>query len=178
MLRTPSLLAVLLSVLLLVACGDDGGGGDDGPDRATTPSAQACPPEAEQALRDAEAAVAEDDFDGALAAIRPYRDCPKVQEAEAGFRDVAAATTLRIARKHLQTYLKNPNPDNSPQAAVSLSRNSLRYKETPEARELYERAQRELEKFKERFGERPDEEPGGPPPGAGEGGPPEGRGGE
>ena len=176
MLRTSSLLAALLAALAIAACGGDDNDGGDGPDRAETPSAQACPPEAEQALRDAEAAVAEDDFDGALAAIRPYRDCPKVQEAEARFRDDAAATTLRIARKHLQTYLENPNPDNSPQAAVSLSRNSLRYKETPEARELYERAQRELEKFKKRFGERPDEEPGGPPPGAGEGGPPEGRG--
>lgn len=178
MLRTSSLLAALVSALLLVACGEDDGGGGDGPDRAQTPSAQACPPEAEQALREADAAVAEDDFDGALATIKPYRDCPRVAEAESEYRDVAARTTLRIARKHLETYLENPNPDNSPQAALSLSRNSLRYKETPEARELYERAQRELAKFKERFGERPDEEPGGPPPGAGEGGPPEGRGGD
>ena len=178
MLRTSSLLAALLAALTLAACGGDDNDGGGGPDRAETPSAQACPPEADQALEEAEFAMKGDDFDAALATVKPYRDCPKIQEAEAGFRDVAAATTLRIARKHLQTYFKNPNPDNSPQAAVSLSRNSLRYEETPEARQFHERAKRELAEFKEKYGPRPDEEPGGPPPGAGEGGPPEGRGGE
>lgn len=178
MLRTSSLLAALLIALTLAACGGDSDDGGDEPDRAETPSAQACPPEADQALDEAEVAMEGDDFDGALATIKPYLDCPKVEEAEARYRDTAARTTLRIARKHLRTALENPNPDNSPQAAVSLARNSLRYKETPEGRELFERAERELAKFKRRFGERPDEEPGGPPPGAGEGGPPEGRGDE
>ena len=176
MLRTSSLLAALLAALTLAACGGDDNGGGDGPDRAATPSAQACPPEADQALEEAEFAMKSDDFDAALAAIKPYLDCPKVKEAETAYRDTAAKTTLRIARKHLRTALEDPSPENSPQAAVSLARNSLRYKETPEARELHERAQRELAKFKEKYGPRPDEEPGGPPPGAGEGGPPEGRG--
>ena len=133
MLRTTNLLAALLAALALAACGGgDDTDNDNGPDRAETPSAQTCPPEADQALKDAEFAMKSDDFDAALASIKPYLDCPKVKEAETGFRDTAAKTTLRIAKKHLETATKKPSPENSPQAAVSLARNSLRYKPTPE----------------------------------------------
>jgi outer membrane PBP1 activator LpoA protein len=177
-LRTTNLLAALLAALVLAACGGDDNDNDNGPDRAETPSAQTCPPEADQALKDAEFAMKSDDFDAALAAIKPYLDCPKVKQAETGFRDTAAKTTLRIARKHLETATKKPSPENSPQAAVSLARNSLRYKETPEAQELLAKAEAELAQFKEKYGPRPDEEPGGPPAGAGDGGPPEGKGDE
>jgi hypothetical protein len=175
LLRTSSL-AALLAALVLAGCGGDDSDDGNGPDRAETPSAQTCPPEADQALKDARFAMKSDDFDGALAAIKPYLECPKVKDAETGFRDTAAKTTLRIARKHLRTATEKPSQENSPQAAVSLARNSLRYKETPEAREFLVEAEAALTKFKEKYGPRPDEEEGGPPPGAGEGGPPEGRG--
>jgi hypothetical protein len=176
-LRTTTLLAALLAALTLAACGgDDNDDGGNGPDRAETPSAQTCPPEADQALADAEFAMKSDDFDAALAAIKPYLGCQRIKEAETEFRETAAKTTLRIAREHLRTAMEKPSPENSPQSAVSLARNSLRYKETPEGREVFEKAEAELAKFKEKYGPRPDEEPGGPPPGAGEGGPPEGRG--
>ena len=172
MLVRPSLLAALLAALALAGCGGDDSDDGNGPDRAETPSAQTCPPEADQALKDARFAMKSDDFDGALASIKPYLECPKVKDAEAGFRDTAARTTLKIARKRLAEAMGKPGPDNSPQAAVSLARNSLRYKETPPAREFLARAERELATFKEKYGPRPDEEEGGPPPGAGEGGPP------
>jgi hypothetical protein len=175
-LRTPSLLAALLAALTLAACGGDDNDGGDGPDRAENPAAQACPPEADQALEDARFAMKSDDFDAALAAIKPYGECPKVQQAETRFRDTAARTTLRIARARLAEANRSKGPDNSPQAAVSLARNSLRYKETPEARAFLEKAEAALAAFKQKYGPRPDEEAGGPPPGAGEGGPPEGRG--
>lgn len=178
MLRTLSPLAALLAALALAACGgsDNDNGAD--PPRSETPSAQACPPEADQALADARFAMKSDDFDAALASVKPYLGCPEVKTAETQFRETAARTTLKIARKHLRTALEKPSNENSPQAAVSLARNSLRYKATPEARQFLERAEAELAKFKAKYGPRPDEEPGGPPPGAGEGGPPEGKGDE
>ena len=180
MLRRTTTLAAVLAALALGACGgdDNGDGGDSpgGPDSAGTPAAQACPPQADQALEDAEFAMKSDDFDGALAAIKPYLECPKVKEAEAGYRTIAARTTLRIARARLAEATRKPGPDNSPQAAVSLARNSLRYEETPEARAFLKKAEAQLAAFKEKYGPRPDEEPGGPPAGAGDGGPPEGKG--
>ena len=175
MLRTTSPLAALLAALVLAACGGDDNDGGNGPDRSETPAAQACPPEADQALKDARFAMKSDDFDGALASIKPYLECPEVKTAETEFRDTAARTTLKIARKRLAEALGKSGPDNSPQAAVSLARNSIRYKETPEAVEVLKKAEAELAEFKEKYGPRPDEEPGGPPEGAGEGGPPEGR---
>jgi hypothetical protein len=175
-LRRTSLVAALAATLTLGACGGDDNDEPSGPDQGGTPAAQTCPPQADEALKEAEFAMKSDDFDAALAAIKPYGSCDKVKQAEAEFRTTAARTTLRIARKRLDEALEQPGPDNSPQAAVSLSRNSLRYKETPEGRAFFQRAQRELAKFKAKYGPRPDEEPGGPPPGAGEGGPPEGRG--
>jgi hypothetical protein len=181
--RTLTVLAAALTplaaALAVGACGGDGaGGGGGGPDQAGTPAAQACSPQADQALKDAAFAMRSDDFDGALATIEPYLDCPKVERREQRYRVVAARTTLRIARERLAEATRTPGPDNSPQAAVSLARNSLRYHETPEARALLRRAQAALAAFKRRYGPKPDEEPGGPPPGAGDGGPPEGRGGE
>jgi hypothetical protein len=173
-LRTKTLLAAFLATLLLAACGGDDNDGDDGPDRAETPSAQTCPPEADQALKDARFSMKSDDFDAALASVKPYLGCAEVKEAETGFRDTAARTTLKIARRRLAEANRTSGPDNSPQAAVSLAKNSLRYKETPEAREFLVRAEAQLAAFKEKFGPRPDEEAGGPPEGAGEGGPPEG----
>ncbi|HEX8205646.1 MAG TPA: hypothetical protein VF587_06275 [Solirubrobacteraceae bacterium] len=176
MLRTKTLLAALLAALALAACGgDDNDDGGNGPDRAETPSAQECPPQADQALEDAAFAMKSDDFDGALATIKPYLGCPKVKDAETGYRDTAARKTLQIAKKRLRQSQKNPTKDNSPQPAVSLARNSLRYKETPEAQAFLKEAEAALADFKEKYGPKPDEETGGPPAGAGEGGPPEGR---
>ncbi len=168
------------AALALGACGgDDNDDQPAGQDNGGSPaSAQACPPQADEALGEARFAMKSDDFDAALAAIKPYAACEKIQREEAKFRTTAAKTTLEIARKRLDEALNKPSPDNSPQAAVSLARNSLRYEETPEARAFFKRAEAELAKFKEKYGPRPDEEPGGPPPGAGEGGPPEGKGGE
>lgn len=178
MLRRSSTLTAIAAALALAACGGDDNDTGDGPDRAETPAAQACSPQADQAVKDAQFAMKSDDFDAALASIKPYLDCPRVKQREERFRETAARTTLQIARKRLDEALSKPGPDNSPQAAVSLARNSLRYQETPEAQEFLEKAEAELAKFKEKYGPRPDEEPGGPPPGAGDGGPPEGRGDE
>jgi hypothetical protein len=177
-LRTSSPLAALLAALALAACGGDDNDNDGGPDQAGTPAAAACSPQADQALKDARFAMKSDDFDAALASIKPYLECPKIKQNEERFRVTAARTTLKIARKRLAEANADPGPDNSPQAAVSLARNSLRYHETPEARALVERAEAALARFKAKYGPRPDEEPGGPPAGAGDGGPPEGRGGE
>ena len=178
MLRTRSLSAAALAAVALAGCGGDDNDDGGGPERAGTPASQACSPQADQALEDAAFAMKSDDFDAALATIKPYLECPKVKQRETRYRETAARTTLRIARRRLAEANSTPGPDNSPQAAVSLARNSLRYKETPEAREFLQRAEAALAAFKEKYGPRPDEEPGGPPPGAGEGGPPEGRGGE
>lgn len=177
--RRRQTLVAALAALSLAACGgdgdDDGAGGAGGPG---TPAAQACSPQADEALEDAAFAMRSDDFDGALATIEPYLACPKVKRREARYRSIAARTTLRIARRHLAKATRDPSPENSPQAAVSLARNSLRYEDTPEARAVLEKARAELARFKAKYGPKPDEEAGGPPPGAGEGGPPEGRGGE
>ncbi|MDQ3740941.1 MAG: hypothetical protein M3389_08365 [Actinomycetota bacterium] len=176
MLRHRLTLTAAIAALALAGCG---GGDDDepeSPERSETPAAQACPPQADQALEQADFAMKSDDFDTALARTKPYLECPKVRAAEEEYRDVAARTTLKIARKRLAEANASEGPDNSPQAAVSLARNSLRYKETPEARAFLQKAEAALAAFKEKYGPRPDEEPGGPPPGAGEGGPPEGRG--
>jgi acyl-CoA synthetase (NDP forming) len=172
------MLAAAVAALSAAGCGGDNDDDTGGPDRAGTPAAQACSPKADQALKDAEFAMKSDDFDGALAMVKPHLECPRIKEREAQFRTRAARTTLRIARKHLATATREPGPENSPQAAVSLARNSLRYQETPEAQAFLKKAEAALAKFKEKYGPRPDEEPGGPPPGAGEGGPPEGKGGE
>lgn len=178
MLRRSSTLTAIAAALALAACGGDDNDNGDGPERAETPAAQACSPQADQALKDAQVAMKSDDFDAALAAIKPHLGCQKVKQREEAFRATAARTTLRIARKHLDTALSKPSPENSPQAAVSLARNSLRYQETPEAQDFLKKAEAELAKFKKKYGPRPDEEAGGPPAGAGDGGPPEGRGGE
>ena len=178
MLRHRLTLTAAIAAVALAGCGGDDNDDSGSQDQGGAPAAQSCPPQADQALKDARFAMKSDDFDGALAAIKPYAECDKVQQAEAKFRETAARTTLKIARKRLNEALSKPGPDNSPQAAVSLVRNSLRYKETPEALEFQKKAQAELDKFKEKYGPRPDEEEGGPPPGAGEGGPPEGKGGE
>ncbi|HEX2085098.1 MAG TPA: hypothetical protein VHF89_05405 [Solirubrobacteraceae bacterium] len=176
MLRHRSTLAALIAALAVAGCGGDDNDDDSGPERAGTPAAQACPPQAEQAMEQAAFAMKSDDFDAALATLKPYLGCPEVKAREAEYRKTAARTSLRIARRHLATARRTAGPDNSPQAAVSLARNSLRYHETPEARAFLKEAETELARFKEKYGPRPDEEPGGPPPGAGEGGPPEGRG--
>ncbi|HEV3002135.1 MAG TPA: hypothetical protein VGW75_15445 [Solirubrobacteraceae bacterium] len=179
MLRHRLTLAAAIAALTLAGCGgdggDDAGGGSGG---AGTPAAQACSPQADQALKDAAFAMKSDDFDGALATIKPYLACPKVKQRETKYRSVAARKTLQIARKRLAEARRKGGPDNSPQPAVSLARNSLRYEETPEARAFLKRAEAALARFKAKYGPKPDEEAGGPPPGAGEGGPPEGRGGE
>lgn len=173
------MLAAAIAALSVAGCGGDNDNDDTGaPDRAGTPAAQACSPKADQAVKDADFAMKSDDFDAALAAVKPYLECPKVREREAEYRTVAARTSLRIARKHLATANRTKGPDNSPQAAVSLARNSLRYKETPEGRAFLKKAEAALAAFKRKYGPRPDEEAGGPPPGAGEGGPPEGKGDE
>ena len=176
MLRGKRYVAALAAALILAACGggDDDDGGD-APERAGTPAAQSCPPQVDQAKKDAAFAMKSDDFDTALATLKPYLGCPEVKEIETQYREVAARTTLRIARARLREAERANNNDTSPQPAVSLARNSLRYKETPEARAFLKKAEAALAAFKRKYGPRPDEEPGGPPPGAGEGGPPEGR---
>ncbi len=178
MLRRSSTLTAVAAAIALAACGGDDNGNGDAPERAGTPAAQACSPQADQAVKDAQFAMKSDDFDAALATIKPYLECPKVKQREERFRVTAARTTLKIARKRLAEANSTPGPDNSPQAAVSLARNSLRYRETPEARAFLQKAEAALARFKEKYGPRPDEEPGGPPAGAGDGGPPDGRGGE
>ena len=168
------LLAAVLFVLGLAGCGGGEDNGSDGPEGAATPAAQACPPQADEALRDAAVMVQSDDFDGAFATLKPYLDCPEVKERYEKYRPVAARRTLRVARARLDEALSKPGPDNSPQAAVSIARVALRYYPTEEAKAFLRRAEAELAKFKAKYGPKPDEEPGGPPPGAGEGGPPDG----
>ena len=167
-------MAALCVALSLAGCGGDDDDEDGGPDSGSSPAAQTCPPRAEEALDDAAFAMKSDDFDGAFAMLKPYLDCPEVKRRYESYRPIAARTTLRVARRRLAEAIEDPGPDNSPQAAVSLARNSLRYYPTAEARELLRRAEAELAEFKAKYGPRPDEEPGGPPEGAGEGGPPEG----
>ncbi|HEX8083706.1 MAG TPA: hypothetical protein VF529_05395 [Solirubrobacteraceae bacterium] len=170
MLRRTASLVALLAALGPSACGGDDDGGGSAPDRAETPAAQACPPETDQLLADAKQRMSHDDFDGAFAVMKRAADCPRVQERLVEYKERAAAKTLEIARRQLRNAHRR---NDSPQAAVSLARNSLKYKETPQARAFYEKALRELNAFKRAHGEKPDEEPGGPPAGAGEGGPPE-----
>jgi hypothetical protein len=166
--------AVVLSVLALglAACGGDDGdeSRDDGP-LAGTSEAQACPPEAEEALATAKAMFDEHDFDGAFATLRPLRDCPQVEKRYQAYRPAAARITLDVARDRLREVRRRKD---SPQPAVSIATNSIRYYPTPEARAFLARAERELAEFKRIHGPKPDEEPGGPPAGAGEGGPPSG----
>lgn len=178
MIRHRLTLAAAVAALALAGCGGDDNDEPETPERAETPSAQACPPQADQALEQADFAMKSDDFDTALARTKPYLECPEVAERDAEYRTIAARTTLKIARKRLAEANRRSGPDDSPQAAVSLARNSLRYKETAEARAFLEKAEAALAAFKEEYGPRPDEEAGGPPPGAGEGGPPDGKGGE
>jgi hypothetical protein len=169
-------LAAVIAAVAVAGCGDDNDDSGNSPERAETPSAQACPPEAAQAQEDAAFMMKSDDFDGALATIKPFLDCPEVKQLETEYRATAAKTTLKIARKRLEEARKSNSEEDSPQPAVSLARNSLRYKETAEAREFLAEAEAELATFKEKYGPKPDEEAGGPPPGAGDGGPPEGKG--
>lgn len=167
--------ATVLSAIALglSGCGGDGddepAGGD--PPAAGTSEAQACPPEAEQALTTAKAMFDEHDFDGAFATLRPLRDCPRVEERIQDYRPRAAKITLKVAKDR---FAEARRANDSPQPGVSIARNSLKYYPTPEARAFLKKAERALAAFKRKYGEKPDEEPGGPPAGAGSGGPPEG----
>ena len=177
MLRATNALAALLAALALAACGgggeDDGSG--DGPERAETPSAQVCPPDAEQALEKAAQDFRADEFDAAFATLKPYEACPRVVRRLEQYRPVAARALLQKARERLAAALRDPRPGNSPQPAVALARVSLRYHPTDEARGFLQRAEAEVAKFHRRF-PKAGQTDGGPPPGAGEGGPPEDRG--
>ena len=168
--------AMVLSAVValgLAACGGD----DDEPTTASDPpaagtsEAQACPPAVDGALETAEAMFAEHDFDGAFATLRPLRDCPRVEEQIQEYRPEAARITLGVAKKRFREARRI---NDSPQPGVSIARNSLKYYPTPEARAFLKKAERDLAAFKRKYGEKPDEEPGGPPAGAGSGGPPEG----
>ena len=174
MLRRPCTPAAVLVTFALAGCGGDNDDATnrEAPERAETPAAQACPPQTDQILDDAAFRMSHDDFDGAFAVM------DEVKEVETDYRAIAARTTLRIARARLREAERANDNDTSPQPAVSLARNSIRYKDTPEARAFLKKAEAALAAFKRKYGPRPDEEPGGPPPGAGEGGPPEGRGDE
>jgi len=171
----PSTLAAVLAALTLAACGgdDDDGGAQTQPERAETPAAQACPPQTDRILEDAELRMASDDFDGAFAVMDEVKDCPRVQELLVEYKDRAAKKTLEIAKKQLQIAKRRGGNNASPQAAVSIARNSIKYKDTPEARAFLKKAEAELRKFKAKYGERPAEDDGGPPSDAGEGGPPD-----
>ena len=169
--RSAALICAL--VLGLGGCGgdDDDGGSAGDPPEAGTSQAQACPPEVEQALAEAKAKFDEHDFDGAFATLRPLRDCPEVAERYEAYRPEAAKITLQVARDRLAEVHKRKD---SPQPAVSIAKNSIKYYPTEEARRFLARVEKELAEFKRIHGAKPDEEPGGPPAGAGEGGPPEG----
>src|SRR5687767_6156702 len=101
MLRHALPLTASIALLSLAACGGGDGGDDRAPDQGGSPAARACPPQADQALKEAAFAMKSDDFDAALAAIKPYLGCPKVERREAGYRSTAASTTLKIARRRL-----------------------------------------------------------------------------
>jgi hypothetical protein len=149
--------------------GDDEGESRDNPPMAGTSEAQACPPEATQALETAKAQFAEHDFDGAFATLRPLRDCPQVEQRYEEYRPEAARITLQVARDRLR---EARGREDSPQPAVSIAANSVKYYPTAEAKRFLAQVEKELAEFKRIHGAKPDEEPGGPPPGAGSGGPP------
>lgn len=170
--------AALLTALALAFAGC--GGNDDDEARDTTPaagapSAQACPPEVDKALEEAAFLFNEDDFDGTFATLRPFRDCERVERQYQEYRPQAAATTLKVARGRFADAKKRKD---SPQPAVSIAKNSIKYFPTDEAKEFLAEAEAALAEFKRINGPKPDEEPGGPPAGAGEGGPPDGKSGE
>lgn len=172
--RSAALLTCL--VLGLAGCGGDGENeARDGAPAAGTSEAQACPPQVDKALKDAAFLFNEDDFDGTFATLRPFRDCERVEAKYQEYRPKAAEITLKVAKDRFAEAKKTKD---SPQSAVSISKNSLKYFPTPEAKEFLAEAEAALAEFKRINGPKPDEEPGGPPAGAGEGGPPEGKGGE
>jgi hypothetical protein len=173
--RSAALLCAL--VLAVAGCGSDDDGGDDKkaattPERAETAAATACPPETDQVLAEAKFSMGHDDFDGAIAALDKVGDCPRAQKREAAYRVRAAAKTLELAKKQLKLARDRGGNNASPQPAVSLARNSIRYKDTPEARQFLAEARAALARFNRKYGPKPAED-GGPPQGAGEGGPPE-----
>ena len=84
MLRHLLTIAALAAALATAGCGDDNDDSGDGPDRAETPAAQACPPQVAQAQEDAAFAMKSDDFDAALATLKPFLDCPEVKDDRDG----------------------------------------------------------------------------------------------
>jgi hypothetical protein len=168
-LRRPVVCLALLALLAAAGCG--GGGDDDtkGPEQTPPPNAQTCPPETGAVLADAKERMTHDDFDGAFAVMKKAADCPRVQAKLAQYKPIAAKQTLKNARRQLASAHRRQD---SPQAAVSLARNSLKYQDTPEARAVLAQALKELNAWKREHGPKPDEEATGPPAGAGEGGPP------
>jgi hypothetical protein len=163
----------LVAALSVAGCGgdDNDDAASTGPARAETPAAQACPPQTDQILKDAAFRMSHDDFDGAFEVLGEVKDCPRVKDELVVFKARAAKKTLQIAKDQLAKAKRRGGNNASPQPAVSLARNSIRYKDTPEARAFLKVALAELDRFNAKYGPKPAED-GGPPAGAGDGGPP------
>jgi hypothetical protein len=160
-------MARIAVVAALAAVAFAGCGGDDeqGPAGGRASTARAAPPaDAAELVARADEAMRHDDFDGALALLRRAGTFPDAEERLPRYRAIAARTTLRVARKRYAETVRTKQP---PQPALSLARNSLKYRETAEARRFYVRMQRELKAFQRKHGVKPNEDPGGPPPQAG-----------
>jgi hypothetical protein len=129
-----ALLALVLALVAAGGCGGgdggDGGGGGGG-------SAPAEPPE----FVDARRAMARDDYDRALAVLKPLQGDARARDLLARYRAEAARETLRNARRKLRS---------EPQAAVALARVSQRYARTPQATAFMREAERELRRFQAR----------------------------
>jgi hypothetical protein len=154
----------VVAALVTVALAGCGGDDDEPAGGRVSTAADKPPADAAQLVARADEAMEHDDFDGALALLRKAGDYPPAQERLPRYSDTAAKTTLRIARERYQETIRRNEP---PQPALSLARNSLKYKETPEARRFFALMQRRLKEFQAEHGEKPNEEPGGPPPQAG-----------
>ena len=153
----------VLAALALSACG--GGSSDDGnPSGGAKPQGAACPPETNAILKDAKERMSHSDYDGAFAVMNRVGDCPRVQKKLAQYKPIAAKQTLDNAHKRLESAHRRHD---SPQPAVALAKNSLKYQDTPEARAFLKKVEAELEAFKREHGPKPDEEQGGPSDSAG-----------
>lgn len=127
MIRLTTFLLVLV-LALAAGCDDDdddgnsGGGGNGG---GSAPAGQ---------LEDAAAAMEENDYDGALQILDGLAGDPEARKRAAEYRKIAARETLANAKK--KSLKTEPRP------AVSLTRTSLRYHPTPEARAFLPKAER------------------------------------
>ena len=127
---------MVLAVLALAAagCGDDDDSGDS--------SSGGGNPASGAPLEQAAAAMEKDDYDGAIKILEGLGNDPEAAKTLAKYKLIAAEETLQHA--------KSKSLRNAPQAAVSLTRSSLRYHPTPEARAYLPKAERAHDAFKAR----------------------------